>query len=213
MRSKLREPVNGLTHLAAAGAALVGLAVLLLVSGWDEPLKVFSLLVYGLSLVLMFSASAVYHLVWSGPRFSGLLRRLDHSAIFLLIAGTYTPICLHFFSGFWRGPLLGIIWSMAAAGILLKVFLVSTPRWITAGIYLIMGWMAVLGIQEISRQLPPGAMLWLFSGGLFYTVGALVYIFKKPDFFPGVFGFHEVWHIFVILGSASHFILVLLYVA
>lgn len=212
MRSKLREPVNGLTHLAAAVAALFGLAALLLMSG-DEPLKLFSLLVYGLSLVLMFSASAAYHIAWSGPKLNGLLRRFDHSAIYLLIAGTYTPICLHFFSGFWRGPLLWIIWSMAVVGITIKVFLVNTPRWVTAGIYLIMGWTAVFGIQEIMRQLPVGALVWLFLGGLFYTVGAVVYIFKKPDFFPGVFGFHEVWHIFVILGSASHFFLVLLYVA
>jgi hemolysin III len=212
VRSKLREPVNGLSHLAAAAAALIGLGVLLLL-GREEPQKMVSLLIYGLSLVLMFSASAAYHLLWSGHKLNGFLRRLDHSAIYLLIAGTYTPICLHFFSGFWREQLLWIIWSMAGTGILLKVFIVNTPRWITAGIYLIMGWMAVAGIQEIMRQLPTAALTWLFLGGLFYTVGALVYILKKPDFFPGVFGFHEVWHIFVILGSASHFILILLFVA
>jgi hemolysin III len=212
MRIKLREPVNGLTHLFAAAAALTGVAVLLVLSR-DDTQRLISLLVYGFSLVLMFSASAAYHLIGKGPRLNALLRRLDHSAIYLLIAGTYTPICLYYFSGFWREPLLWIIWSMAALGILLKIFVVNTPRWITAGIYLIMGWTALAGIQEILAQLPAGALTWLFLGGFFYTAGAVIYILKKPDFFPGVFGFHEVWHIFVILGSASHFILVLLYIA
>jgi hemolysin III len=212
MKFTLREPVNGITHLLAAAAALIGLIVLLNLS-WQEPVKFYPLLIYGLSMVLMFSASAAYHLVQSGPKLNILLRRFDHSAIYLLIAGTYTPICLHFFSGFWGGPLLWIIWSMAGIGIVLKIFLVNMPRWITAGIYLVMGWLAVAGIQEIVRQMPSSALTWLFMGGLFYTVGAVIYILKKPDFYPGVFGFHEIWHIFVILGSASHFILVLLYIA
>jgi hemolysin III len=212
MRLKLREPVNGLTHLFAAAGSFTGL-IFLLVLGRDDTQRLISLLIYGSSLTLMFSASAAYHLIWKGPRLNGLLRRFDHSAIYLLIAGTYTPICLHFFSGFWAGPLLWIIWSMAGAGILLKIFLVNTPRWLTAGIYLVMGWLAVIGIQEIVRQMPTGALAWLFIGGLFYTVGAIVYMMKKPDPFPGRFGFHEIWHIFVILGSASHFFLVLIYIA
>jgi hemolysin III len=141
------------------------------------------------------------------------LRKLDHAAIYLLIAGTYTPICLTFFTGFWRWGLLGIVWGFALVGIVVKMFVMNAPRWVTAGIYLIMGWLAVFAIQQIITSMPAAAMFWLVAGGLFFTLGAIIYITKKMDFFPGVFGFHEVWHIFVILGCLSHFILVARYVA
>lgn len=210
--SKFREPVNGLMHLAAAVLALFGL-VDLLILGHDSLVKVITLLIYGCSLVLMFSSSAAYHLVDLRPRVMLVLRKLDHSAIYVLIAGTYTPICLHFFSGFWAWGMLAIIWSLALIGVLVKLFTIKAPRGFTAGIYLVMGWLALMGIREILRLMPVGALVWLFLGGVFFTLGALVYISQKPDFFPGVFGFHEVWHIFVILGCLSHFILMAVYVA
>jgi hemolysin III len=209
---KLRDPVGGLMHLAAAVAAAVGSGGLVCL-GRDAGVKLVSLLVYGSSLVLMFSSSAAYHLVRSGPRLSELLRKLDHSAIYLLIAGTYTPICLHFFSGFWRWGLLGVIWGMAGIGIGVKVFVINAPRWLTAGVYLLMGWLSLLAIREILVAMPVTALVWLLLGGFFFTAGAIVYVTKKPDFFPGVFGFHEVWHIFVILGCLSHFILVAAFIA
>jgi hemolysin III len=209
---RLREPVNGLTHLGAAVAAVIGLIVLVLL-GRESPIKVLSLIVYGASLVLMFSASAAYHLVRGGPRVLDVLRKLDHAAIYLLIAGTYTPICLTFFSGAWRAGMLIAIWSLAAIGIGVKVFVLRAPRWVTAGVYLVMGWLALAAIGEILRALPTGALVWLVAGGLFFTVGAVIYILKKPDVWPGVFGFHEVWHVLVILGALSHFILVAGYVA
>jgi len=212
MFNKLREPVNGLTHLIAAAFAGIGLIVLLVLGRGDVPKQV-AMLLYGVSLVLMFSASATYHLVKSGPHASLLLRKLDHSSIYLLIAGTYTPICLHFFTGFWRWGMLAIIWSIALVGIGVKVFVINAPRWLSAGIYLVMGWLGLLGVKQILLTMPALAVMWLVVGGLFFTVGALVYIFKWPDFYPGVFGFHEVWHIFVILGCLSHFILIAAYVA
>jgi len=161
----------------------------------------------------MFSASAAYHLVKSKPQVMLWLRKLDHSAIYLLIAGTYTPICVHFFTGFWRWGILAIIWSMALAGIGVKLFIIRAPRWLTAGIYLLMGWLGVIAIREMLRAMPVGALVWLLAGGILFTVGALVYVLKRPNFFPGIFGFHEVWHIFVILGCLAHFILVAAYVA
>jgi hemolysin III len=212
MFRNLREPVNGLTHLAAAAVALIGTAVLVW-AGRDSTAKAASLLLYGLTLVLMFSASAAYHLVNLSGRVTAFLRKLDHSAIYLLIAGTYTPICLHFFTGFWRWPLLAIVWAMALTGIAVKLFVINAPRWATAGAYLVMGWLSLIAAGEIVRTLPPGALAWLVVGGLFFTVGAVVYILKRPNFFPGVFGFHEVWHIFVILGAFSHYVLILVYVA
>ncbi len=207
-----REPVNGLTHLAAALLALVGLVVLLVV-GWGSPTKVASLSIYGASLVLLFSASATYHLVKARPQIILILRKLDHSAIYLLIAGTYTPICFNMLSGFWKWGMLGIVWGLALIGIGVKIFIIQAPRGLTAGIYVAMGWLAILGVREMLAVLPAGLLWWMLAGGLIFTLGALVYATKKPDFFPGVFGFHEVWHIFVILGALAHYIAVLLYVA
>jgi hemolysin III len=212
MRLVLREPVNGLTHLFAAIAATVGLVILLYLAYGALPEQL-AILIYGSSLVLMFSASAAYHLIQSNPQVTLWLRKLDHSAIYLLIAGTYTPICVHFFTGFWRWGILAIIWAMALAGIGVKLFVIRAPRWLTAGIYLLMGWLAVIATREILTVMPAGALAWLLAGGILFTLGALVYILKRPDFFPGVFGFHEMWHIFVILGCLAHFILVAAYIA
>jgi hemolysin III len=209
---RAREPVNGWTHLVAALAALIGLVALLLIHR-EFDLKFAALLIYGLSLVLMFSASASYHLVNGTPEVQRRLRIFDHTAIYLLIAGTYTPVCLQFLTGFWRWGFLGIIWGLALIGITTKLFFLNSPRWLTAGTYLLMGWLAVLAIGEMLRVMPAGALFWMALGGFFFTLGAIGYIFKKPDFYPGVFGFHEVWHIMVILGSLSHFIMVAVYVA
>jgi hemolysin III len=212
MINKFREPVNGLVHLVAGVVALVGLVALLIVGRGDPPRQV-SLLVYGASLMLMFFASSAYHLIKARPEVVKILRKLDHSAIYLLIAGTYTPICFNQFSGFWRWGMLAIIWSLALIGILFKVFLINAPRWFTASVYLLMGWLSLLMIGQMLAHLPVGALVWLFVGGLFFTLGAVIYITKILDFVPGVFGFHEVWHIFVILGCLSHFIVILIYVA
>jgi hemolysin III len=168
-------------------------------------------LIYGISLVLMFSSSAAYHLTRSSDRVMLILRKLDHTAIYLLIAGSYTPMCLIFFEGFWRVGMLTIIWSMALVGIIVKLFVIKAPRWVTAGLYLLMGWTCVMAVGEMIRTMPAGAFVWLILGGLFYTVGAVIYITRKLDFKPDVFGFHEVWHIFVILGAASHFIMIAIF--
>ncbi len=172
-----------------------------------------SLLVYGVSLVLMFSASAAYHLVDSGPRAQSWLRKLDHSAIYLLIAGTYTPICLHFFSGFWRWGMVALIWSLALAGVTVKLFILRGPRWLTAGLYLLMGWLSVAALGEMLRRMPTGALILLGMGALFFSLGALIYILKRPNIYGDVFGFHELWHVFVILGCLSHFLLIAWFVA
>lgn len=212
MSGRLREPVNALTHLFAAIAAFIG-TIYLLIMGRGYPLKEISFLIYGASLVLMFSASAIYHLVKVDTVILQRLRKLDHSAIYILIAGTYTPICLYFFQGFWQWGMVTLIWIMAIAGVTVKLFIINAPRWITAGVYLAMGWTAVMAITEILNNMPPVAIMWMVAGGLFYTIGAIIYISKKLDFIPGVFGFHEIWHIFVILGALSHFILIAAFIA
>jgi len=208
MFSKLREPVNGLTHLGGAVAAVFGqIALLAVASSGIE--KVISVIVYGVSLVALFSASATYHLVKARPKTVEILRKLDHSAIYLLIAGTYTPICVNAFSGFYRWGLLAIVWSIAFAGILVKVFFIEEPRWVSATVYGIMGWLSVSAIGQMLTALSPMTLAWLIVGGVVYTLGGVVYATKLFDFAPGKFGYHEVWHIFVLAGAAAHFMAVL----
>lgn len=209
---KFREPVNALTHLITAGVAVIGQAVLLVV-GWADPARIAALLVYGVSLVALFLASGIYHAAQVGPRALEMLRKMDHAAIYLLIAGTYTPFCVIAFDGFWRWGLLAVIWSLAAIGITVKIFIIRAPRWLNAGVYVLMGWLALAAIGEMLTALPAGALVWLMSGGIIYTLGAVVYITKSMNFWPGKFGFHEIWHIFVILGALAHFIAIVGYVA
>lgn len=207
---RFREPVSGFTHFFAAIAALIG-TVALLIAGRGSFAREASLAVYGACLISLFGASAAYHLVRAAPRAIGMLRRLDHSAIYLLIAGTYTPFCLLAFSGFWKWGLLAIIWSMAITGIIVKIFAMSAPRWLSAGTYVIMGWLCLGAVGQMLQVLPAGALAWLTAGGVVYTLGALVYVTRVFDFAPGRFGFHEVWHIFVILGALAHFISIAAY--
>jgi len=211
MRMNFREPINAIPHLLAAFGALLGLVVLL-VYGWGNLPKFLTFLVYGMSLILLFLASGIYHAVNTKQSTLGKLRKLDHSAIYLLIAGTYTPICIHFFSGFWQNGMVILIWSLALIGVVVKIFIINAPRWVTAGIYLIMGWLAIIGVNEINRTMPEATIIWLFICGMMYTIGAIVYITKKLDIKPGVFGFHEVWHIFVILGAFSHYYVILRFI-
>ena len=212
MLKKLREPVNGLTHLGAAVAAGIGL-IILLVIGWGNIGKTISLTVYGISLILLFAASAIYHMVWARPTILNNLRKLDHSAIYILIAGTYTPFCFNLFTGFWQWGMLILIWGLAIIGVAVKLLWMDAPRWLYTGVYIAMGWLALLGSKELLATLPAGAIAWLLIGGITFTVGAIIYATKSFNFFPGKFGFHEVWHIFVILGALAHFIGILVYIA
>jgi hemolysin III len=208
MLSKMREPVNGLTHLCGAIAAFFGMIAMLIIAK-GTCTKVVSIMVYSLGLIAMFSASAIYHMARVNPTALQTLRKIDHSAIFLLIAGTYTPFCLLAFTGFWHWGLLVLIWAIAAIGIVVKIFYISSPRWLHTGIYVIMGWLCVMAAPQMPSVLPVNAIIWLFIGGVFYTIGAVIYATKILDFVPGKFGFHEVWHIFVLLGALAHFIAIM----
>jgi hemolysin III len=208
MLKKLREPVNSLTHWGGAILALTGLITLLII-GWSTPAKIISLTIYGLSLIGMFSASATYHMVRVKDKALVIFRKIDHSAIFLLIAGTYTPFCVNAFEGFWKWGMLSIIWSLAVIGIIVKVFYIKAPRWLNTVIYLVMGWLCVAAVGQMLAALPVWVTVWLIAGGVIYSLGAIVYMTKIFNFVPGVFGFHEVWHIFVMLAAAAHFVAVL----
>jgi hemolysin III len=208
MLSKFREPVNGLTHLVGAILAFFGLFVMFF-AGRGGIAKNVSVLVYGLGLIGMFSASAAYHLAKVKPAILQVLRKIDHASIFLLIAGTYTPFCLIALTGFWRWGLLAIIWTIALVGIAVKIFYIKAPRWLNVVVYVVMGWLGLLAVPQMIASLPPGALVWLITGGVLYTLGAIIYATRIFDFKPGTFGFHEVWHIFVLLGATAHYISVL----
>jgi hemolysin III len=158
-------------------------------------------------------ASAIYHMVKAKPKIIERLRKFDHSAIYVLIAGTYTPFCILMFQGFWKWGLLALIWSLAVIGVALEVILIKAPRWLRVSVYVMMGWIVIAAIGEMLRVMPIGALVWLLAGGVIYTFGAIIYATKKLDFFPGKFGFHEVWHIFVILAALAHFIAIAVYIA
>ncbi len=211
LNDKLRDPISGISHLGAAILSSFGLIALISIS-WGDTAKLISVTIYGITLIAMFTASAVYHMTISSPKVIEILRKIDHAAIYLLIAGTYTPFCVNAFSGFWQWGLLSIIWGLALVGVGIKIFIIRAPRWVNAGVYLIMGWLIVAAAGEMANTLPASVIMWLIIGGIIYTLGAVVYITKKMDFKPGIFGFHEVWHIFVILAAAAHYISILIFI-
>jgi hemolysin III len=175
MTRYFREPVNGLTHLFAALLAGVGVVILVVASRGDL-LKQSSLVVYGVSLVALLSASAAYHLIKASPGTIQWLRKLDHSAIYLLIAGTYTPVCINLLSGFWKWGILGIIWGIALLGVVVKIFWIHSPRGLSAAIYLGMGWLAVIGGRELLREPAPRRVGVAGSGRVsVYTGGYRLY--------------------------------------
>ncbi|MFU8887899.1 MAG: PAQR family membrane homeostasis protein TrhA [Trueperaceae bacterium] len=210
----LREPVNTLTHGLGALLGVVGLVVLLVLSE-GEPWRTVAFSVYGASLIALYLASSVMHGAIAPARVIRRLRILDHAAIFLLIAGTYTPItlvALRSESPGWGWALFGTAWGFAALGIVFKLFWLDAPRWLSVAMYIAMGWMAMVGIVPMAQALPWGALTWLLIGGLFYSFGALIYALKRPDPWPKVFGYHEIWHLFVLAGSASHFVMMVRYI-
>ena len=213
-QKRFREPVNGLTHLVGGLIASVGLIVLLVTAaseGRVDQLVAFG--VFGSSLIALYTASALYHLLPLSAAGVARLRRVDHMSIFVLIAGTYTPFCLLALDGRWRVGLLGLVWGLALCGILLKVHWMDAPRWLSVALYLGMGWVALVAAPALFQALPAGGMAWVLAGALVYSVGALIYGLKRPNPIPGVFGFHELWHLFVVAGSACHFWAVLRYIA
>jgi hemolysin III len=213
-RKRFREPINGLTHLAGGLIASVGLVVLLATAaraGRVDQIVAFG--IFGFSLIALYAASALYHLLPLSPLSVARLRRVDYISIFVLIGGTYTPFCLLALDGGWRAGLLAAVWGLALCGILLKLFWMDAPRWLSVALYLGMGWVAVVAAPALFRAVPVGGMAWVLGGALAYSAGALIYGLKRPNPIPGVFGFHELWHLFVMAGSACHFWAVLEYIA
>jgi hemolysin III len=211
----LLEPVNALTHLAGAILAAAGLAWLILLSR-NEPGKMASLAVYGVTLLALFVTSTLFHGIKLPERRRMWLNRLDHVAIFALIAGTYTPIAYNLFPQGWRWQFLAIVWLIALTGAAYKLFSSRIHGLFNVSVYPALGWAGVLPALIAggggSEWAPLQGMWLLLLGGLFFMIGFMIYYRKRPDPWPGVFGHHEIWHLCVLGGSACHFLFMLYYV-
>ncbi|MEJ2290879.1 MAG: hemolysin III family protein [Deinococcales bacterium] len=212
--STLKEPFNALTHLAGAVAAVAG-GTALVVAAAGDPWRTTSFAVYGIASLALFAASTLLHAVRAGPRLGTWLRRADHAAIFVLIAGSYTPITLVTLRGHAAGAawtLFAVVWALALSGVLFKLLWFRAPRWLSTALYLLLGWMALLAIGPLVRAMPAGGIALLAAGGAFYSVGAVVYALKRPDPAPATIGYHGLWHLLVLAGWGAHFAMMALYV-
>ncbi|MDR1689479.1 MAG: hemolysin III family protein [Clostridiales bacterium] len=213
MFKKMKDPVSSLTHLAGAVIA-IPCCVIIVREAWLHAslLHAVSFIIFGVSLFLLYCASAVYHMLPLSEKASETLRRVDHMMIFILIAGTYTPICLIPLHGAWGYTLLALVWAFALFGIILKAVWIDAPRKLSTALYLIMGWLALIAFFPLVRSLPIGGVLLLIAGGLTYSAGAVIYALKRPKINFKYFGFHELFHLFVLGGSAFHIVLMFKYI-
>ena len=212
MKQYLREPVNALTHLFGAVLSLIG--TIFLLNFTDISLSttaIVSIIIFGMSLVALYTTSGIYHLVHTTDAILLKLKKLDHSMIFVLIAGSYTPFCMLSLTGAWKWSIIITVWSLAIIGIILKICWINMPRWLSTGFYIGMGWIALFALKPLYDSLSLGGFIYLLLGGLMYTIGGIIYGSKKPNISPN-FGFHEIFHIFVMLGSACHYWAILRYV-
>ena len=212
--AKAREPISSFTHLIGAvffaGATVLLIVKALLGANWNSKIIV-GVVLFGASLIALYAASAIYHFVHGSERKLLFFRKLDHAMIYVLIAGTYTPILLTYMAGVKGWLFVAAIWFCAFLGIVIKLCWFNAPRWLQTILYIAMGW-AVLFDISILQEMKGAAVLWLTAGGISYTAGAIIYMIKKPNI-SQFFGFHELFHIFVLLGSLFHFIMIFFYVA
>ena len=206
----MKPLLRGYSHALAAVAAAVGTVILLLRTAGDVPRQA-SLLVYGISMVVLFGVSAVYHIgTWAPPR-RALLRRLDHTNIFLLIAGTYTPVAVNVLGGGWRVGVLAALWGIALVGSVAVAPRLRLPRWALVLTYLLMGWVGLLVLPQVVAAVGSGVLL-VAGGGTLYSVGALIYALRRPRLWPRVFGYHEAFHLLVIAAASLFYAFVVAFV-
>lgn len=213
---KGRDPYDGLrpwsaiTHGLGVALAVLGTVLLLLraveVGGmWH----IVSFAIYGASMIGLYAASTLYHCLRTGVQGRVALRKYDHTSIYFLIAGSYTPICLVGLrsQGAWGWSLFGVIWALALGGLVLTMVWINSPRWMTSGIYLFMGWIALIALYPLYLTVGWKGLSWLLAGGVLYTVGGILYALKWPGRSNPRFGCHEIFHVFILLGSVCHFFL------
>lgn len=213
-RREIRDPYDGLrpwsaiTHGAGAVLSAVGTALLLRLAALRGSGLLFTVfLIYGLSMTGLYTASTLYHCVNTSVAGRRALRKYDHCSIYLLIAGSYTPVCMVALRQSSGPALLAAVWAVGVVGMVLTVAKLEIPRWLTSAIYLLMGWLAIFAIVPLYRALPAAGFAWLLVGGLLYTVGGVLYAVKWPGRNNPRFGCHEIFHVFILLGSVCHFVL------
>lgn len=214
MEKYLREPINGLTHFIGAILSILALVAMLIKVYETEGTAVTlgSVLFFGISMILLYSASAMYHSIIANDRVIKMLKRLDHSMIFILITGSYAPFCLIALSGKVGFNLFMAVTICAVIGIAFKLCWVTCPRWLSSTMYIGIGWFAIVVIYPMAQVLPAAGLIWLITGGLMYTIGGVIYALKSEKIKLWLFGRHEIFHIFIMLGTLCHFICVFSYI-
>ena len=211
---KIKDPGSAITHFIGMLMAVFA-ATPLIIRALSAPdtVHVISLTIFIVSMILLYAASTTYHTFDLSPKVNMILKKLDHCMIFVLIAGSYTPVCLLALDRKQGIPLLVLVWATAIIGIIIKIFFINCPHWVSSIIYIGMGWTCVLVFKPLLANLPASAFAWLLAGGIIYTVGGIIYGLKLPIFdkLPKDFGSHEIFHLFVMGGSICHFIFMYAY--
>lgn len=215
MKFKIKDPGSAITHFIGLILALFAAAPLLIKAAADDRLHLVSLSIFIVSMILLYAASTTYHTLDISPNVNRILKKIDHMMIFILIAGTYTPICLIVLGDRTGWGMLALVWGIAIAGIIIKAFWIYCPKWFSSVLYIAMGWVCVLAFTKIVNSLPRAAFGWLLAGGIIYTIGGIIYALKLPIFNSRheYFGSHEIFHLFVMGGSICHYILMYRFVA
>ena len=216
MNITIREPGSALTHFIAMLLALCAAVPLLVRAAVHSGVKsLTAMTVFMISMVLLYAASTIYHSVNCSGRVLRIFRKMDHMMIFILIAGTYTPVCLLTLPKPSGLMLLAAVWGIALVGIFIKGFWITCPKWFSSVLYITMGWLCVLAFVPIFHALPRAGFDWLLAGGIIYTIGGVIYALKVPlfDARHKNFGSHEIFHVFIMLGSACHFVVMYFFVA
>ena len=216
MKFEIKDPGSAITHFIGMMMALFASTPLLIrAANNPDRIHLISLAVFITSMVLLYMASTVYHTLNLSERSNRILRKIDHMMIFVLIAGSYTPVCLVVLGNAAGYRLCALVWGIALAGILIKAFWITCPKWFSSLLYIAMGWVCVLAFTQILNSLPPAAFGWLLAGGMIYTIGGIIYALKLPIFNSRHknFGSHEIFHLFVMGGSICHFIMMYVFVA
>lgn len=214
MTTYIREPFNALSHLTGAVLSFIAFCAMILKAAYANApgLHVAAVMVFGISLMCLYSASAIYHAAIATPKTIAFLRKLDHSMIYALIAGSYAPFCLIALGGTVGWVVFAFVAVLGISGILFKMVWFHSPRWLSTALYIAMGWIIIFAIVPLAGSMSLSGLLWLVAGGLFYTIGGIIYGLK-PNFLSAMYlGFHEIFHIFILLGSLCHFIAVYFYV-
>lgn len=212
---KLKDPGSAITHFIGMIMAIFAATPLLIrAASRPDMIHIVSLAVFIISMILLYAASTAYHSFNLSEKANIILKKIDHMMIFVLIAGTYTPVCLIVLNGTIGYTLLALVWGIALAGIVIKALWVTCPKWFSSILYIAMGWVCVLAFTQILNSLSPAAFGWLLAGGIIYTIGGVIYALKLPIFNAkhSAFGSHEIFHLFVMGGSLCHFILMFNYI-